>query len=96
MKADELSNLIDPIVRSFGCELWGVEYRNAKASANLRVFIDKEEGVSIDDCSNVSRQISAVMDVEDPIIFDILLDKTTSEDPNQQALVEILKGIMAS
>jgi len=67
VKADELSNLIDPIVRSYGCELWGVEYRTAKASANLRVFIDKEEGVSIDDCSNVSRQISAVMDVEDPI-----------------------------
>jgi len=67
VKADELSNLIDPIVRSFGCELWGVEYRTAKASANLRVFIDKEAGVSIDDCSNVSRQISAVMDVEDPI-----------------------------
>ena len=39
---------------------------------------------------------NALLDVEDPIIFDMLLDKTTSEDPNQQALVEILKGIMAS
>lgn len=67
MKADELSVLIDPVVRSFGCELWGVEYRPAKAGAFLRVFIDKEEGVSIDDCSNVSRQLSALFDVEEPI-----------------------------
>jgi len=67
VKADELSNMIDPIVQSFGCELWGVEYRTAKASAHLRVFIDKQEGVSIDDCSKVSRQLSAVFDVEDPI-----------------------------
>lgn len=67
MKADELSTLIDPVVRSFGCELWGVEYRSAKAGAFLRVFIDKEAGVSIEDCGNVSRQLSAVFDVEDPI-----------------------------
>ena len=39
---------------------------------------------------------NALLDVEDPIIFDMLLDKTTSNDPNQQALVEILKGIMAT
>ena len=67
MKADELSVLIDPVVRSFGCELWGVEYRPAKAGAFLRVFIDKQEGVTIDDCSNVSRQLSALFDVEEPI-----------------------------
>ena len=70
VKADELSVLIDPVVRSFGCELWGVEYRPAKSGAFLRVFIDKqegEEGVTIDDCSNVSRQLSALFDVEEPI-----------------------------
>ena len=39
---------------------------------------------------------NALLDVEYPIIFDMLLDKTTSNDPNQQALVEILKGIMAT
>lgn len=63
-----MSVLIDPVVRSFDCELWGIEYRPAKAGAFLRVFIDKQDGgVSIDDCSNVSRQLSALFDVEDPI-----------------------------
>jgi len=48
--------------------------------------------------ASVDEQASfnALLDVEDPIIFDMLLDKTTSDDPDQQALIEILKGIMAT
>jgi len=48
--------------------------------------------------ASVDEQASfnSLLDVEDPIIFDMLLDKTTSDDPDQQALIEILKGIMAT
>jgi len=62
-----LESLIRPVVEGLGCTLWGIEYRPQKNSALLRVFIDSEDGVSMDDCSKVSHQLSGVMDVEDPI-----------------------------
>lgn len=66
-KHDELRALIEPVVESLGCELWGLEYLTQGRHATLRLFIDKEDGVLVEDCALVSRQVSAVMDVEDPI-----------------------------
>jgi ribosome maturation factor RimP len=66
-KHDELRDLIAPVVESMGCELWGLEYLTQGKHATLRLFIDKADGVLVEDCANVSRQVSAVMDVEDPI-----------------------------
>jgi ribosome maturation factor RimP len=54
-------------VESLGCELWGLEYLTQGRYTTLRIFIDGPNGVSLDDCEKVSRQVSAVMDVEDPI-----------------------------
>lgn len=59
--------MIEPVVHSFGCVLWGIDYRPMKQGALLRIFIDKEGGVMLDDCSNVSRQVGALLDVEDII-----------------------------
>jgi len=71
MKIKELStkvwNLIEPVVSSLGLELVDIELNEMNRKALLRVFIDKEEGVTIDDCTTVSREISALFDVEDPI-----------------------------
>ncbi|WP_321277611.1 ribosome maturation factor RimP [Thiomicrorhabdus indica] len=50
-----------------GFELWGIEYIPAGKHSTLRIYIEKEGGVNVDDCSDVSRQVSAIMDVEDPI-----------------------------
>jgi len=67
-KQEQLHKLIAPIVASLGCELWGLEYLTQGRYTTLRIFIDREEvGVSLEDCEKVSRQISSVMDVEDPI-----------------------------
>ena len=63
----ELEALIEPVVEGLGYELVGIEYMPQGRHSILRVFIDKPEGINIDDCSAVSRQISGVMDVEDPI-----------------------------
>ena len=57
--------LIEPAVNALGCELVGVEY--VSGSALLRVYIDRPEGVTLDDCEAVSYQISGLLDVEDPI-----------------------------
>ncbi len=49
----------------FGCEIWGVEFFSTGRRSKLRVYIDKSEGVTIDDCETVSREIGDVLDVED-------------------------------
>ncbi len=66
-KQEQLDQLIAPIVASLNCELWGLEYLTQGRYTTLRIFIDAENGVSLEDCEKVSRQISSVMDVEDPI-----------------------------
>ncbi|MBC6429016.1 MAG: ribosome maturation factor RimP [Cellvibrionales bacterium] len=62
-----LAALLAPTVAGLGCELWGIEYRNAGPRRLLRVFIDRPQGVRIEDCERVSRQLSALLDVEDPL-----------------------------
>lgn len=64
---DEVEQQIQRIVESEGLELVHVEYRRQGRSFLLRVDIDKEGGVNIDDCQLVSQQISTWLDVEDPI-----------------------------
>ncbi len=59
--------LLEPAVAAMGCELVGVEYHPRGRHSLLRVYIDREGGVTVDDCAAVSEQISGVLDVEDPI-----------------------------
>ena len=56
-----------PIVEKAGCALWDVEYVKEAGTWFLRVYIDKEGGVSIDDCEAVSRPLSDLLDERDPI-----------------------------
>jgi ribosome maturation factor RimP len=67
MIENELTELFAPTVESLGYELWGIEYLAQGKHSLLRVYIDKEDGIGIEDCQAVSRQISALLDVEDPI-----------------------------
>ena len=60
-------DLLEPSVRGLGYELLGVEFTGQGQHSRLRLFIDREGGVNLDDCEQVSRQVSAVLDVEDPI-----------------------------
>ena len=63
----DLSELFEPVVESMGYELVGVEFSGGTSHGTLRVYIDREDGVNIDDCANISHQISAILDVEEPI-----------------------------
>ncbi len=68
-KEQELEALLAPTVRALGCEIWGIEYRpRGRGRSTLKVFIDSDRGVTVDDCERVSRQTSALLDVEEPII----------------------------
>lgn len=64
---DKVTALAKPIVQEEGCSLWDVEYVREAGSWYLRVFIDKEGGVSIDDCERISRRLDPILDEEDPI-----------------------------
>ena len=73
-KEQELEALLMPTVRALGCEIWGLEYRPRGHNSTLNLYIDSAEGVTIDDCERVSRQVSALLDVEDPIIHSYRLE----------------------
>jgi ribosome maturation factor RimP len=64
---ERLFALIEPAVGRLGFELVELEYGYGRAHAQLRVFIDRETGVTVDDCTRVSRELSALLDIEDPI-----------------------------
>lgn len=67
MKEKLLTQLVQPIIEDLGFELWGVEYLPQKNNALLRVYIDHEQGVGVDDCARCSHEISGLLEVEDPI-----------------------------
>ena len=66
-RAQKIADLIDPAVSALGYELLGVEFLSQGKHSLLRIYIDSEDGIGIEDCENASRQISAVLDVEDPV-----------------------------
>jgi ribosome maturation factor RimP len=64
---NQIEDLTRPLVSSFGLELVEVEFQSEGRQMVLRVYIDKEEGVTLDDCATVSKELSALLDVEDII-----------------------------
>ena len=71
---DKLTEMLEPGVEALGYELVGVEFVRAGKHSILRVFIDHENGVTVDDCAEVSYQASAILDVEDPITTEYNLE----------------------
>lgn len=65
-RSEKLQALLAPVVESMGFEFWGLEYIQGRGAV-LRVYIDHDDGISVDDCAEVSHQVSGVLDVEDPI-----------------------------
>lgn len=62
-----VTKIAAPIVKAQGCELWDVEYVSEGGQWFLRIYIDKDGGVSIDDCEAVSRAVDPILDEKDPI-----------------------------
>lgn len=59
--------MLRPAVEEVGVELLGIEFVSAGKHSILRLFIDHENGIDVDNCADVSRQVGALLDVEDPI-----------------------------
>jgi ribosome maturation factor RimP len=73
-KDQQIQDLMRPSVEALGFDFWGLEYLSQGRHTTLRLYIDRKEdrldgkdGITVDDCAAVSRQVSSVLDVEDPI-----------------------------
>jgi len=66
-KLKQLQEMLEPVAESMGFELWGIEYISQGKDSILRIFIDGENGVSVDDCALMSHHASGILDVEDTI-----------------------------
>lgn len=64
---ERVTALAKPVVEEEGCTLWDVEYLREAGTWFLRVYIDKEGGISIDDCERISRRLDPILDEADPI-----------------------------
>ena len=64
---DKVTALARPVVEEEGCTLWDVEYVREAGCWYLRVLIDKDGGLSIDDCERISRRLDPILDEADPI-----------------------------
>ncbi len=76
-KADlevKVREIVEPVIRSVGVELERLEIKKMARKYLMRVFIDKEGGVTLDDCEKVSREIEAHLDVENPVPY-LTLDR---------------------
>lgn len=71
---ERITEMLAPSVEDLGYELVGIEYIRAGKHSTLRVYIDQDKGILVDDCAAVSRQVSAIMDVEDPITNEYTLE----------------------
>lgn len=75
--AEYLDKLIKSVVNGMGYEFVGVEFQPYGGQTVLRVFIDREDGILVEDCTRVSHQLSGVLDVEDPIPGNYHLEVST-------------------
>lgn len=63
----KIESLADQVAKSEGVEIYSVEFAGGAQGPTLRIYIDKENGVGIDECANVSRGLNELLDAEDPI-----------------------------
>jgi len=67
LKSVKLTNLLQPLVEDLGYEFVGLEHGSNPKNPVLVVYIDKPDGIAVQDCEKVSREVAALLDVEDPI-----------------------------
>lgn len=72
--AERVWDMAEPLARELGLSIWDVQFGKEGADWYLRVFIDKEDGVSIDDCVDMTHALNPVLDREDPIPQEYMLE----------------------
>jgi ribosome maturation factor RimP len=65
VKEKQIEALLTPTVAANGCAIWGVEWLSSGRHSRLCLYIDRADGISVDDCERISREVSDLLDVED-------------------------------
>jgi ribosome maturation factor RimP len=73
-KDQQITDMLETTIEALGFELWGVEYLSQGRHSLVRIYIDAEAGISVDNCAAVSAQVGSVFDVEDPITGEYTLE----------------------
>ena len=73
-KLEQLQTLLAPVIEALGYEFWGLEFLSQGRHSLLRIYVDHANGILVEDCEKVSRQVSGVLDVEDPISNEYTLE----------------------
>jgi ribosome maturation factor RimP len=73
-RAELIHTIVEPVITALGCQLWGVEFLGQGKHTLLRIYVDKVGGVNVEDCAEVSHQVSSILDVEDPISTEYTLE----------------------
>ena len=74
----EIIKLVNPIIERKNITLWDIEFKKEGPSYVLRVFLDKDDGIGINDCEEVSRELSDVLDEHDPIPQEYMLEVSSA------------------
>ncbi|MEO1595183.1 MAG: ribosome maturation factor RimP [Pseudomonadota bacterium] len=77
MLSDEIEALVAPVLEREGYELIDVEFESAGGRSTLRLFIDAENGITLDDCERASNAVSGLLDVEDPVPGEYYLEMSS-------------------
>lgn len=91
-----VARLAEPVINELGCELWDVEYVKEAGSFYLRLYIDKDGGVSIDDCERVSRAMDKVLDEADPVETSYIFEVSSAGAERQLKRPENFERFMGS
>tara|TARA_Y100001934_G_C12275263_1_gene737042 strand:- start:1001 stop:1441 length:441 start_codon:yes stop_codon:yes gene_type:complete len=74
MDTEYIKNILESDINKLGCNIWGLELFGNRSNQTLRIYIDKKEGVSVEDCEKISKHVSKVLDAENDFSENYMLE----------------------
>ena len=74
MDIDYIKKVLEEDIERLGCKIWGLELFGRRSNQTLRIYIDKNEGISVEDCEKVSKHVSKVLDAENEFSANYMLE----------------------
>ena len=74
MDTEYIKEVLEDDIERLGCKVWGLELFGRRSNQTLRIFIDKNEGISVEDCEKISKHVSKVLDTENDFSQNYMLE----------------------
>ena len=74
MDTEYIKEVLEDDIERLGCKVWGLELFGRRSNQTLRIYIDKNEGISVEDCEKVSKHVSKVLDAENDFSKNYMLE----------------------